>query len=153
MQWLELRIPPPVVGALVAAAMWIASRASGGMGGAGGWRLALAILLFVLGVGLALAGSAAFHRAKTTINPLKPEAASSLVVAGVYRFTRNPMYLGLAIALLGWAVYLAAPAALLGPLLFAAYITRFQIVPEERALAKKFGPEFAAYRAKVRRWF
>ena len=87
------------------------------------------------------------------MNALEPERASSLVVEGVYGRTRNPMYLGLALTLVGWAVYLAAPWALIGPALFVALITRIQIVPEERALSEKFGSEFAAYRQAVRRWF
>jgi protein-S-isoprenylcysteine O-methyltransferase Ste14 len=86
------------------------------------------------------------------VNPLHPEATSSLVITGIYRHTRNPMYVGFAAVLLGWAAYLAAPLALLGPLTFVLYITRFQIIPEERALHAKFGPEFAAYQARVRRW-
>jgi protein-S-isoprenylcysteine O-methyltransferase Ste14 len=74
------------------------------------------------------------------------------VATGVYSFTRNPMYLGMASILLAWAVLLASPWALLGPALFVAYITRFQIVPEERVLAKLFGESFAAYTRRVRRW-
>ena len=79
-------------------------------------------------------------------------AASSLVATGVFRFTRNPMYLGLFLVLAGWAAHLANAAALAGPLLFALYVTRFQILPEERALATKFGPEFDAYKLRTRRW-
>lgn len=99
-----------------------------------------------------LSGVMAFRRARTTVNPLNPEAATALVIVGVYRYTRNPMYVGLATMLVGWAVYLAAPLALLGPPIFVLFIARFQIVPEERALAEKFGREFADYRKKVRRW-
>jgi protein-S-isoprenylcysteine O-methyltransferase Ste14 len=94
----------------------------------------------------------AFRRAQTTITPLKPETASSLVSTGIYGFTRNPMYLGLLTVLIGWAVYLAAPFALFGPLFFWLYIGRFQIVPEERALSALFGDRFTQYTAKVRRW-
>jgi protein-S-isoprenylcysteine O-methyltransferase Ste14 len=93
-----------------------------------------------------------FRRAKTTVNPLKPETSASLVSTGVYSFTRNPMYLGMALVLLAWAAYLASPWALAGPALFALYITRFQIIPEERVLARLFGTSFAEYRKRVRRW-
>jgi protein-S-isoprenylcysteine O-methyltransferase Ste14 len=106
----------------------------------------------VVGFLLAFSGIAAFRCARTTIDPHRPEAASSLVVGGVYRYTRNPMYLGLTMLLLAWTLYLAVPAALAGPLLFAAYITRFQIIPEERVLAQKFGADYAAYLRKVRQW-
>jgi protein-S-isoprenylcysteine O-methyltransferase Ste14 len=83
---------------------------------------------------------------------MKPETATALVCGGVYTVTRNPMYLGLLVLLIAWAVYLSSAWALLGPLAFAVYITRFQILPEERALGTLFGAEYAAYRARVRRW-
>ena len=83
---------------------------------------------------------------------MNPGAASSLVTSGIYRFSRNPMYLGFALALLAVAVYLAhpvAPAVLIG---FVVYINRFQVEPEERALKAIFGDTFAEYAARVRRW-
>lgn len=151
-QALERRIPPPVVGAVVAAGMWGAARVAGRLEVAAGARIAVAVALAAAGLALAAAGIGAFRRAGTTANPLTPEAASALVSSGVFRYTRNPMYLGLALVLTGWAAYLAAPVALAGPLLFAAYITRFQVLPEERALAARFGRDFEAYRQAVRRW-
>jgi protein-S-isoprenylcysteine O-methyltransferase Ste14 len=93
-----------------------------------------------------------FLRARTTINPLKPGNASALVAGGIYRFTRNPMNLGLATLLLAWTIYLGNIAALAGVLLFILYMNRFQIAPEERALQARFGAEFDAYCARVRRW-
>jgi protein-S-isoprenylcysteine O-methyltransferase Ste14 len=71
---------------------------------------------------------------------------------GVYRWTRNPMYLGMAVLLLAWGLWLANGAALAVISLFVAYLNRFQIAPEERALQARFGDEFTAYRARVRRW-
>jgi len=73
-------------------------------------------------------------------------------LAGIYRFTRNPMYVGLALVLLGWAALLSSPWALLGPLVFVLYINRFQIAPEERVLSAKFGAAYTEYIARVRRW-
>jgi protein-S-isoprenylcysteine O-methyltransferase Ste14 len=86
------------------------------------------------------------------MNPTKPSATSSLVTNGVFRFTRNPMYLSLLLYLVAWAVYLANWLALLLVPVFMLYITRFQIKPEERALSAQFGPEYASYKARVRRW-
>jgi protein-S-isoprenylcysteine O-methyltransferase Ste14 len=86
------------------------------------------------------------------VNPLQPDAASSLVSGGVYRWTRNPMYLGMALVLLAWAVYLSSIAALAVLPLFIVYINRFQIEPEERALEARFGAQFERYRKAVRRW-
>ena len=109
-------------------------------------------MLAVLGIAISVAGVVSFRRARTTVNPTRPDTASALVATGIYRFTRNPMYLGLFLVLAGWSAYLANAAALAGPLLFALYIDRFQIVPEERALATKFGAAFDTYRRQTRRW-
>ena len=151
MSSLELRVPPPVVALLVAAAVWgvvfLVPPSS-----VPSFRVAVALGLAVVALAFSASGVLAFRRAKTTKNPMKPEAASSLVVTGVYRVTRNPMYVGLAFLLMAWAVFLWSAWALVGPLTFVAYISRFQIAPEERALAKLFGAEYVAYKARVRRW-
>ena len=111
-----------------------------------------ALALAGVGASFDLAGLLAFRKAKTTVNPLTPNKSATVVTTGVYRLTLNPMDLGLALMLLALAVYLASPWALLGPLVFAAYITRFQIVPEERILTARFGTAYSAYCAQVRRW-
>jgi protein-S-isoprenylcysteine O-methyltransferase Ste14 len=149
---LELKIPPPAVGLLVAGAMWWVSRYGVLDAVPTGWRIGVALVVAAIGVAFDVSGIIAFARAKTTVNPMKPENSAAVVSSGVYRITRNPMYVGMAFILLAWAVFLASPWALLGPLVFAAYITRFQIKPEERALAARFGAEFASYQAHVRRW-
>ena len=149
---LQLKIPPPVVGVLIAAAMFGLGYAFEHLPLATPVKATVAILLAVAGAMFDLLGLLAFRRARTTVNPLKPQNSSSLVSGGVYRYTRNPMYVGMAFFLTAWAVYLAQPWALLGPVAFMLYITRFQIKPEERALAKLFGADFTAYTTKVRRW-
>jgi len=152
MQALELKIPPPVVALLVAVAMWGISLATPAVVVTTSIRVSVAIAIALAGFGIAISGALAFARVRTTVSPLKPETTSSLVTAGVYRFTRNPMYVGVALILLAWAVFLSSPLALPGPLVFIFYIGRFQIVPEERVLSAKFGAAYSAYRAKVRRW-
>ena len=152
MQALELKIPPPVVALLMALGMWGIARYVPAWEAPDRVRQALAIALAAIGAGFDLAGLVAFRRARTTINPMKPRSASSLVDSGVYRVTRNPMYVGLVFFLCAWAAYLWSPWALLGPVAFAAYISRFQIAPEERALSTLFGAEYSAYMARVRRW-
>jgi protein-S-isoprenylcysteine O-methyltransferase Ste14 len=116
-----------------------------------GVRLGLAGALAVIGVGFDLLGLLTFFRRRTTINPLRPARASALVTGGIYRITRNPMYVGMAFLLAGWAVWLGALWPFLGPVFLVAYLTRFQIEPEERILRSKFS-EFEAYAARVRRW-
>jgi protein-S-isoprenylcysteine O-methyltransferase Ste14 len=152
MRALELRIPPPLVALLVAAAMWCLSLVTTSLEAIPLARIALGVGFAVVGAAFSASGVVAFRRAKTTVNPMKPEAASSLVSAGVYRVTRNPMYLGLFFMLFAWAAFLWSAWSLLGPLVFAAYIGRFQIAPEERALTALFGSEYSAYKARVRRW-
>ena len=152
MQALELKVPPPVIGLLIAAAMWGVSLAATVVEVPTPIRVPVAIAIALAGVGTAISGARAFRRAKTTVNPLKPETASFLVTSGVYRFTRNPMYLGLLMVVLGWAAFLCSALALLGPVAFVAYITRFQIVPEERVLIGLIGATYSEYQARVRRW-
>ena len=98
------------------------------------------------------AGVVAVLRARTSVNPMRPEKSSAIVSAGIYGITRNPMYVGLVFVLTGWFVYLGAVSAIVGPIGFVLYIQRFQILPEERVLAAKFGDEYRAYMARVRRW-
>jgi protein-S-isoprenylcysteine O-methyltransferase Ste14 len=99
-----------------------------------------------------MAASMQFRRAHTTIDPHQPAAASTLVTSGVYGWTRNPMYLGLALLLAGFAIKLGSLTALAGPLLFVAVIQRVQIRPEEHALHMRFGQDYERYRQRVNRW-
>lgn len=149
---LELRVPPVAVVALAAALMWVAAR----------WlpqaafplpaRGAVAVALVALGAAIAIAGVVEFRRARTTVNPMTPEAASAVVATGVFRFSRNPMYLGMLFALAGWGAWLGNAVSLVALPLFVLYMNRFQIVPEERALAERFGDAYRAYLQRVRRW-
>jgi protein-S-isoprenylcysteine O-methyltransferase Ste14 len=151
MNALELKIPPPIVAIVVAALMWVASRAPALRFEVPARRM-VAASLAVLGVAVAIAGVVSFRRAQTTVNPLKPESTSSLVVSGVYRFSRNPMYVGILLVLLGWAILLSNVLALAIVPAFVLYMNRFQIGPEETVLARMFGGEYVTYRSRVRRW-
>ncbi len=93
-----------------------------------------------------------FGKANTTVNPITPEQAEQLVTTGLYHFTRNPMYLGMLLVLLGAALALQNLAAFSGPILYSLSITLFQIIPEERVLEQNFGSAFTAYRKQTRRW-
>jgi protein-S-isoprenylcysteine O-methyltransferase Ste14 len=152
LKWLEHRIPPPVVGVLAGVAMWLLSQAGTPLVVDDMVRYGVTAVLVATGLGFDVLGLLAFRAARTTVNPLHPEKASALVSAGVYRVTRNPMYVGMLCLLLAWAAFLATPAALVGPLLFVLYITRFQIIPEERILRERFGESYVEYMKQVRRW-
>jgi len=152
MSGLEKLIPPPLLAILFAAAMWACARWLPDLAVEFAGHKLAAIAAVVVGIIPVAAARSQFLRAQTTVNPIHPERASSLMTGAVFGFTRNPMYLGLALALLGSALWFgnAAGAVLLAG--FVGYLTRFQIIPEERALRAKFGEQFAAYERRVRRW-
>src|SRR5258706_9503081 len=152
MQTLELKIPPPIVALLVGAAMWAVAHLLPAVEFAGEWRLLIAGVCAGFGVIVAILGVWAFRQAKTTVNPVAPEKASTVVTGGIYSCTRNPMYVGLTVVLVGWAIWLSAPWVLFGPVAFMLYMTRFQIIPEERVMSSKFGHAYDDYRQRVRRW-
>ena len=115
-------------------------------------QLPIAILIAISGFALATISMLEFRRASTTIDPFHPEEASSLVDSGVFRFSRNPMYVGLLLVLIGWSVWLGSYYNLVVLAMFVSYITAFQIKPEEAAMKSLFGEEYDQYRSKVRRW-
>jgi protein-S-isoprenylcysteine O-methyltransferase Ste14 len=152
LNWLELKVPPPLVALVVAALMaWLAPH-SQALETSSTLRGILAGLLVLAGGALDVSALLAFRRQRTTVNPLSPEKTAALVRTGVYRISRNPMYLGMCLFLLAWAVWLAALGAVLGPWLFVLYISRFQIQPEERVLSQHFGSAYTDYQSQVRRW-
>ena len=150
--FLELKIPPPIAAVVVGFIMGCLARISPPQDVPALARFWIAPAIALIGVAFTASGAIAFRRARTTTNPTKPGAASSLVSSGPYGITRNPMYVGLALILAAWAVFLWSAWALVGPVAFIAYMRRFQIAPEERALSALFGAEYRAYRARVRRW-
>jgi protein-S-isoprenylcysteine O-methyltransferase Ste14 len=152
MNTLELKVPPPVVALIVGLAMWGISLVAATVQVNLLARIVVSGPVALVGGAFSLLGAIAFRRAQTTVNPMKPERASSLVTGGVYQVTRNPMYVGLLFVLLGWAVFLAAPWSLVGPVAFVFYISRFQITPEERVLTPLFGEAYSNYKTRVRRW-
>jgi len=152
MRVLELKVPPPAVAFVTAVLMWLVSRAAPAFAFVFPAGNLLAAGLATLGLVIAISGVVTFRRARTTLNPTKPESSSSLVRWGIYSVTRNPMYLGLLLVLTGWAIFLSNSLAFLFLPAFIVYINRFQIVPEEQALTSLFAGEFVAYQSHVRRW-
>jgi protein-S-isoprenylcysteine O-methyltransferase Ste14 len=151
-RYARLEDPPLVVGLAIAGVMWLMAWVLPEYRFTLPFRMQMAQIVAVAGFVVAAWGVVAFRRAGTTVNPMKPESSSSLVSSGIYSYTRNPMYLGFLLALLAWAIYLSHPAAFLVLPLFVVYMNRFQIVPEERALASMFGETFLSYMSRVRRW-
>ena len=149
---MKLLIPPPIQTLFSAILMWVISQylnqANFNLNGMNGFALVCLIsggIIIVLGINK-------FRQTKTTINPHKPNEASSLVVGGIYRYTRNPMYFGLLIILFSIALYLKNLISFLVIPLYMLFITKYQIIPEEEALENIFGEEYKSYKNKVRRW-
>lgn len=149
---LDLRIPPLAVTAIAAGLAWFGAHAFPALNLELPARAWVAAAFVLLGVTCSLLGVASFRRARTTVNPLTPDGATALVVSGIYRYTRNPMYLGFLLLLLGEIAWLANPVALLVAPAFLLYLNCFQVGPEEQALRQRFGMEYSIYAARARRW-
>jgi protein-S-isoprenylcysteine O-methyltransferase Ste14 len=149
---LELKVPPVALGIIAGVLMWCAASTAPDLDFRFPSNSVFSVILALFGTLTCLAGVVSFRRAKTTVNPMKPDSTSSLVVCGIYKYTRNPMYLGFLLLLLAWAVQLSNVLALLWLPAFVLYMNRFQILPEERALALRFAKHYEEYRSGVRRW-
>jgi len=146
------KIPPPVILLLCGIAAWFVAHSQYGYPINIPFALIVAMLLAASGLLIAARAIRQFGKAETTVNPLQPNDASSLVDSGIFGRTRNPMYMGLLLVLLGWCVWLQSASNILVLLAFVLYITELQIKPEEEALRKVFGQSYIDYCARVRRW-
>jgi protein-S-isoprenylcysteine O-methyltransferase Ste14 len=149
---LETKIPPPLLGFVAALLMWLLTQLLPTLTMVSSNIYRVGIALMLAGLSLDLIALRQFLKNKTTINPTAPEKASTIVVTGLYRYSRNPMYLGLLIALTGWGLYLGNLASLACLPLFVRVLTQIQILPEERILLEKFGESYENYLLQVRRW-
>ncbi|MDP8174252.1 methyltransferase family protein [Phocoenobacter skyensis] len=144
---MELKIPPPVVLLSCALIMKLMPEI---------WQVTFSLSLIIGIICLAIIIDIwclfAFFQQKTTASPLSPSKTSTLITSGIYRFSRNPMYLSLAFYLIAWGLWLGNVTALIGVILFCLYITYFQIIPEERHLENLFGDKYLQYKKSVRRW-
>jgi protein-S-isoprenylcysteine O-methyltransferase Ste14 len=152
MHVLDLKVPPLALVFLVATLMWLVTWAIPTFGFKLPARTLVSVSVAVAGMVITGLGVASFRRAKTTVNPMKPASSSTLVVSGIYKITRNPMYLGFLLGLIGWAMFLSNALAFVLLPAFVVYMNRFQIEPEEKALGVLFGKQFVAYSSRVRRW-
>lgn len=149
---LHLRVPPVAVTIMAGALAGMLAVAWPALSVDFAARPWLALVFALAGAACSMLGVVSFRRARTTVNPLRPDAATTLVASGIYRFTRNPMYLGFLFLLLGELAWLAHPLALLSAPAFVLYLNCFQIAPEEQALRNCFGVEYMIYATRVRRW-
>ncbi len=149
---MNLLIPPPVVVLICGVGMWAVDRYAGFGAFKAVWLAPIAYVLLAAGLLLLIVAIVSFVASRTTINPLRPSGASSLITTGVFRLSRNPIYLADLLILAAFAVWLGNVLNVVFLAAFVWYINRFQILPEERALMNLFGESYVAYFAKVRRW-
>ncbi len=147
---LKTKIPPPVIALAFVVILYISSVLISRFTFEG--QSILALFIFILGLGCMLSAVIQFRKVSTTVNPLVPESASQLVVGGIFKYTRNPMYVGICAAILAFGIYVGAWSVFILLPLFVISITYLQIVPEEVAMQKLFGDEYTSYCNSVRRW-
>ena len=147
---LRTKIPPPVIALFFIGILYISSFVISRFTFEG--QSYLALIIFIFGLGCVISASMQFRKVKTTVNPLNPEEASHLVVNGIFKYTRNPMYIGLSFAIIAFGVHVGAWLLLILLPLFILSINRLQIVPEEIAMQKLFGDDYKSYCNSVRRW-
>jgi protein-S-isoprenylcysteine O-methyltransferase Ste14 len=150
---MKLLIPPPIQAFCCAGIMWMISSYVPELGYSFRFSNYLVGAFLISGVIIDLTAIKSFMQAKTTISPLSPNNSSSLVVSGIYKFTRNPMYVGLVLILTGFAFWVENYGAFAVVPCFVYFITNYQIIPEEEILIEKFGIPYADYCATVNRWF
>jgi len=148
----KLKIPPPVYGISIGVLMWLLNQYLP----INHWISApwntIGLVIIAVAMSFDLWSLFLFFRSKTTPNPMKPENSKHIVTSGLYKISRNPMYVGLLFVLLGYAIWLGSIAPFLLLPLFVLLITTQQIIPEEEMLEKKFGQEYLDYKMRVRRW-
>jgi protein-S-isoprenylcysteine O-methyltransferase Ste14 len=147
---METKIPPPIATLLFGLSIYF----SRGIFQAVEVKYSfyIAILLLILGLTVLISAVRLFRKDKTTVNPLSPEQATKLVTDGIFKYSRNPMYLGMASILGSIAVFFNLIGGIILIALFCFYITKFQIIPEERAMSNLFSQDFDKYKQTTRRW-
>ncbi|MBM1107559.1 isoprenylcysteine carboxylmethyltransferase family protein [Aurantibacter crassamenti] len=150
---MELKLPPVVVFFIFALLMYLLAYflPFGEFQFFGRYYLSYVLVGIAILIGLFSVGN--FFKNKTTVDPTKPNKASSLVTGGIFAYSRNPMYLALLLVLVAFAIRLGNAFNILLAALFVSYMNRFQISPEEEALSKLFGKQYQLYKKSVRRWF
>ncbi|ORU92191.1 MAG: hypothetical protein A6F70_01935 [Cycloclasticus sp. symbiont of Bathymodiolus heckerae] len=149
---IELKIPPPVLALIMAASMWGCQEPLNVITFELENKLTICLWLAALGLLVDACALWLFMWARTTVNPIKPNKATALVTSGIYRYTRNPMYVGNFIFLTAWLIWLGSPLNVVFLIFYVLYMNRFQISVEERILSEKFGEEYAQFCQSVRRW-
>ena len=149
---MRLKTPPAVQLFISALLMWIISIYADNFRFIFKFNNELALFCLIIGGTIIVFGIVAFRKAETTVTPLHPDKASSLVTMGIYQYIRNPMYFGLLLILFSIGFYLQNLASMFVLPIYIWFISKYQIIPEEEALHKLFGQDYINYQDRVRRW-
>ena len=146
---METKIPPPIVTLIFIFLIAFSNRLVEPFSFE--YQTPLGVLIIIGGLSILISAARVFKQLETTINPMQPSQASKLAIIGTFKYTLNPMYLGMSIMLMGFGLIFGAKLTICLVALFVLYITFFQIMPEERAMHEKFS-DWEDYCSKVRRW-
>ena len=147
---MKTRIPPPILALLMIGLVYLSSLLIGSV--SFDYQALLSVLLVIVGLSCALPSFRLFARNKTTISPFTPSETSVLITEGMYRYSRNPMYLGLLLLIIAATIWFGTWFGIIISLFFIVLLNILQIIPEEEALLQIFGEEYLEYKNKVRRW-
>ena len=147
---METKIPPPVVTLIFGFAIYLSRKIFPEIEIQ--YASFFGMFLLLLGFFILISAVKLFRNDKTTVNPLSPEQATKLVTNGIFKLSRNPMYLGMAVILASVAVFFNIIGGIIFMALFCLYITKFQIIPEEKAMNELFAQDFERYMQATRRW-
>ena len=147
---METKIPPPIVTLIFGLAIYLSRTIFPEIEIQ--YSSFFGMVLLLLGFLILISAVKLFRNDKTTVNPLSPEQATKLVTNGIFKLSRNPMYLGMAVILASVAVFFNIIGGIISMALFCLYITKFQIIPEEKAMKELFAQDFEQYMQATRRW-
>ena len=147
---MKTKIPPPILALVMIVLIYLSSFFIEST--TFNYQGSLSVLILILGLACAIPSFKLFARYKTTISPLKPSDATALVTEGMYRYSRNPMYLGLLLLTIASTIWFGTWFGIIVNILFIFLINFLQIIPEEEALLEIFGEEYEEYKKNVRRW-
>ena len=147
---MKTKIPPPILALVMIVLIYLSSFFIEST--TFNYQGSLSVLVLILGLACAIPSFKLFARYKTTISPLKPSDTTVLVTEGMYRYSRNPMYLGLLLLTIASTIWFGTWFGIIINIVFIFLINFLQIIPEEEALLEIFGEEYEEYKKNVRRW-
>jgi len=145
-----IKIPPPILVLILTSLVYFSSTKLESIYLP--YRQTVSVLILIIGIVVIISPVFDFIKSKTTVNPIKFQNVNRLVTTGIYRYSRNPMYLGMILIIISTTVYYLNFLSVFSPLIFYIWINKFQISREEIFLEGKFGNEYLKYKSKTRRW-